>query len=199
MIRRPPRSTLFPYTTLFRSLFLDDEMAQTPGGEQADAQVFRIILDQLLERFAEAHAAFRQRRIGRIVGIEKDRNDRQHPRAVALEVPAVHEGIGVAFVLAVAEPRDCRNVELAFDQALDERERERPVAGIVDVSVLFEAAHLRAVVPLLPPAEALGAGPAGIADALAVINPDRRHVPVLEKLVLIVADDDKNVELGRAV
>src|SRR5256712_5979219 len=24
MIRRPPRSTLFPYTTLFRSLFLDE-------------------------------------------------------------------------------------------------------------------------------------------------------------------------------
>src|SRR5437868_9961697 len=25
MIRRPPRSTLFPYTTLFRSVFLDDD------------------------------------------------------------------------------------------------------------------------------------------------------------------------------
>src|SRR3712207_8117069 len=25
MIRRPPRSTLFPYTTLFRSCFLSDE------------------------------------------------------------------------------------------------------------------------------------------------------------------------------
>src|SRR2546427_7934032 len=27
MIRRPPRSTLFPYTTLFRSQFLDDALA----------------------------------------------------------------------------------------------------------------------------------------------------------------------------
>src|SRR2546430_12070652 len=26
MIRRPPRSTLFPYTTLFRSLFLDENL-----------------------------------------------------------------------------------------------------------------------------------------------------------------------------
>ena len=26
MIRRPPRSTLFPYTTLFRSLFSDTEV-----------------------------------------------------------------------------------------------------------------------------------------------------------------------------
>src|SRR5256885_11534829 len=35
MIRRPPRSTLFPYTTLFRSAFLNskkaDPSAQTPG------------------------------------------------------------------------------------------------------------------------------------------------------------------------
>src|SRR5256885_8735811 len=28
MIRRPPRSTLFPYTTLFRSPFVEDEGAQ---------------------------------------------------------------------------------------------------------------------------------------------------------------------------
>src|SRR2546427_12212979 len=30
MIRRPPRSTLFPYTTLFRSLFV----SATPGDEE---------------------------------------------------------------------------------------------------------------------------------------------------------------------
>src|SRR5690242_20982843 len=28
MIRRPPRSTLFPYTTLFRSLHVHDEIAE---------------------------------------------------------------------------------------------------------------------------------------------------------------------------
>src|SRR3712207_6955109 len=28
MIRRPPRSTLFPYTTLFRSAFTDDRLSQ---------------------------------------------------------------------------------------------------------------------------------------------------------------------------
>src|SRR5256885_13288854 len=31
MIRRPPRSTLFPYTTLFRSLFLDEESQHLAG------------------------------------------------------------------------------------------------------------------------------------------------------------------------
>src|SRR5258708_13686515 len=49
MIRRPPRSTLFPYTTLFRSDFaraeyrtiglLEDE-AQAPGGEQRIERAF---------------------------------------------------------------------------------------------------------------------------------------------------------------
>src|SRR3712207_9474831 len=29
MIRRPPRSTLFPYTTLFRSIFLSRDMRYT--------------------------------------------------------------------------------------------------------------------------------------------------------------------------
>src|SRR5256885_6864020 len=43
MIRRPPRSTLFPYTTLFRSLFLDrafaDQAARAFGlGDGADAR-----------------------------------------------------------------------------------------------------------------------------------------------------------------
>src|SRR5260370_4150375 len=35
MIRRPPRSTLFPYTTLFRSLVERDTALQTPLGERA--------------------------------------------------------------------------------------------------------------------------------------------------------------------
>src|SRR2546429_5940152 len=31
MIRRPPRSTLFPYTTLFRSMSLEDLIRAVPG------------------------------------------------------------------------------------------------------------------------------------------------------------------------
>src|SRR5256885_9647583 len=38
MIRRPPRSTLFPYTTLFRSLivFVDRSLAVPPGTDVVD-------------------------------------------------------------------------------------------------------------------------------------------------------------------
>src|SRR3712207_9113489 len=35
MIRRPPRSTLFPYTTLFRSVLPPRELAVTPALSQA--------------------------------------------------------------------------------------------------------------------------------------------------------------------
>src|SRR5256885_9776002 len=46
MIRRPPRSTLFPYTTLFRSM----EVLQTPGQvtivQEAYNQVRRIYLNE---------------------------------------------------------------------------------------------------------------------------------------------------------
>src|SRR5256885_12031379 len=38
MIRRPPRSTLFPYTTLFRSLGIEDERHRK--GQLAQAQPF---------------------------------------------------------------------------------------------------------------------------------------------------------------
>src|SRR2546430_6983218 len=36
MIRRPPRSTLFPYTTLFRSLGVDVDVASRPGDDAVD-------------------------------------------------------------------------------------------------------------------------------------------------------------------
>src|SRR3712207_9000486 len=48
MIRRPPRSTLFPYTTLFRShgtrtlhFFLRKAQAEASDGEVVDEQEFR--------------------------------------------------------------------------------------------------------------------------------------------------------------
>src|SRR3712207_9263721 len=34
MIRRPPRSTLFPYTTLFRSVLFDAQQLQSRAGPQ---------------------------------------------------------------------------------------------------------------------------------------------------------------------
>ena len=46
MIRRPPRSTLFPYTTLFRSTITDPSGAAVPG---ADVTVTSVATDQVLK------------------------------------------------------------------------------------------------------------------------------------------------------
>src|SRR3712207_7462183 len=43
MIRRPPRSTLFPYTTLFRSAGIDNTAGasgSSSAGQRADAEAF---------------------------------------------------------------------------------------------------------------------------------------------------------------
>src|SRR5688572_1151771 len=58
MIRRPPRSTLFPYTTLFRS----EELVATPyrhGGKEKAESFFLGGMTQAMHRLAEqAHPAF---------------------------------------------------------------------------------------------------------------------------------------------
>src|SRR3712207_6863181 len=46
MIRRPPRSTLFPYTTLFRSQGLDVEIP-TVRSDQGDAELDGAGIDEL--------------------------------------------------------------------------------------------------------------------------------------------------------
>src|SRR3712207_6975137 len=47
MIRRPPRSTLFPYTTLFRSLLV---LAGRQGREDADAEYWLSLINSLADR-----------------------------------------------------------------------------------------------------------------------------------------------------
>src|SRR5690348_18004497 len=52
MIRRPPRSTLFPYTTLFRSIALvvDPVMVATSGAALADDGVVDVLKTSLFPR-----------------------------------------------------------------------------------------------------------------------------------------------------
>src|SRR3712207_7578104 len=58
MIRRPPRSTLFPYTTLFRSrVALDDAV---PLAEEHDADVVGLEVER--EPWSAAQPRVRQRR-----------------------------------------------------------------------------------------------------------------------------------------
>src|SRR5207302_11250274 len=75
MIRRPPRSTLFPYTTLFRSLdggeeyrrmrprFLRrDDVAQVAGGEQQRCRIELREQPQRNQREADIHLHARRKR-----------------------------------------------------------------------------------------------------------------------------------------
>src|SRR3712207_8533086 len=69
MIRRPPRSTLFPYTTLFRSVG-DGELrdAVVPLAEAGEA------LADVVARRARLQAEEREREVAR-VGVELGRED----------------------------------------------------------------------------------------------------------------------------
>src|SRR5205807_8755628 len=53
MLRRPPRSTLFPYTTLFRSTRTDDRLSLPAVPRQQRASTY-----------AELHSAFARARMG---------------------------------------------------------------------------------------------------------------------------------------
>src|SRR5687768_17692902 len=72
MIRRPPRSTLFPYTTLFRSRFFDH---RRPGGPFVSAaEDGGVVLDPFLAQMAVEGLVRRHQRIA-ILGApsEQDR------------------------------------------------------------------------------------------------------------------------------
>src|SRR2546429_7060694 len=61
MIRRPPRSTLFPYTTLFRSLFSSSVFFAGVGGDLVGGT----ISDGILRRTGDLRKARRNVEIGR--------------------------------------------------------------------------------------------------------------------------------------
>src|SRR5690349_23667691 len=50
MIRRPPRSTLFPYTTLFRSLLIADRILSAVGKHELPPTVAPIRVPKLVPR-----------------------------------------------------------------------------------------------------------------------------------------------------
>src|SRR3712207_9011874 len=52
MIRRPPRSTLFPYTTLFRSVH-DDDVGVQPTGEIERGAAVAGLADHVVAKLAE--------------------------------------------------------------------------------------------------------------------------------------------------
>src|SRR5690606_40287569 len=55
MIRRPPRSTLFPYTTLFRSLVAERALVETPLGRADEVPADDVAVDRKSTRLNSSH------------------------------------------------------------------------------------------------------------------------------------------------
>src|SRR2546429_6640525 len=74
MIRRPPRSTLFPYTTLFRSNFCDIGFALDSSGR-------RLVLISCLDNLGKGAAGQAVQNLNHMLGIEEQTSlDRKSTR-----------------------------------------------------------------------------------------------------------------------
>src|SRR2546427_10376361 len=80
MIRRPPRSTLFPYTTLFRSA-ADVKVPALLGGD--DAHVLALRLGALARAARDRHLHLVRRADAAVAVLERDRHRHRVLHAVA--------------------------------------------------------------------------------------------------------------------
>src|SRR5256885_10759171 len=76
MIRRPPRSTLFPYTTLFRSTFpmpfvKKSEAPPAPGWKKTLAQIRRVELDNPVPQQGPPPEFPQDRRIAYFIDVQR--------------------------------------------------------------------------------------------------------------------------------
>src|ERR1035441_5033452 len=103
MMRRPPRSTLFPYTTLFRSRF--GPAASVKGEKHERGEIVQLHEPEYVERF----------RVGRSTGLEEppaeigappdERDDCDRPQQPGVELPpSTRPGLGRPRGLPVSRP-----------------------------------------------------------------------------------------------
>src|SRR2546430_15239726 len=83
MIRRPPRSTLFPYTTLFRSATW-----RAAGMDRADEDATLAFCEALFQAELQGHRLLKNRSLWRNFGTL--RNERWHHEKVVLLGDAAH-------------------------------------------------------------------------------------------------------------
>src|SRR3712207_8533224 len=89
MIRRTPRSTLFPYTTLFRSGRLDDSAVVRVVADRREADAAEVELERPLERPAIDRAVCQQGHV--VVAAERLGQDRKSTR-----LNSIHANISYA-------------------------------------------------------------------------------------------------------
>src|SRR2546422_8595812 len=115
MIRRPPRSTLFPYTTLFRSQAGTGEIARAAHGV-LDARRARVAMGALerLPRAARSATA----------GLVPPRRGERHPPACGILAPAALLRLGRFIPVEAGGPQETRPTGGAFFS-----QRARPPSG----------------------------------------------------------------------
>src|SRR5690348_17482687 len=79
MLRRPPRSTLFPYTTLFRSAACAREHRQAIGERLHDAHRRRVLAPRRREQHGGAATLARERIRGQLPRSEEHTSELQSP------------------------------------------------------------------------------------------------------------------------
>src|SRR2546426_4412743 len=98
MIRRPPRSTLFPYTTLFRSQIQLGSMTETYDGPFSLAQMFRgsIAVRPLRSLRSEEHTSELQSPCNLVCRLLLEKKKNRNSLAVHLGGPSgqVLEAVG---------------------------------------------------------------------------------------------------------
>src|SRR2546426_6360652 len=96
MIRRPPRSTLFPYTTLFRSLHGLEQQSERPAKpcqkRTSLPSVAVAILEECVRRRSEEHTSELQSPCNLVCRLllekKKKTNLKRKPHRVVVEQPA---------------------------------------------------------------------------------------------------------------
>src|SRR5690348_17407093 len=84
MIRRPPRSTLFPYTTLFRSMPFDNRIVTLELNGRELRQVFERHLDRKSTRLNSSHPSISYA----VFCLKKKKNEVPSARHRALAPPS---------------------------------------------------------------------------------------------------------------
>src|SRR3712207_8288110 len=79
MIRRPPRSTLFPYTTLFRSRHVD-HLAAEDLGDLHDLGALRAVVRRDLEQRQLAHDGLARLEVADLQDVDQLVQDRKSTR-----------------------------------------------------------------------------------------------------------------------
>src|SRR2546422_3206108 len=97
MIRRPPRSTLFPYTTLFRSTFAQDRLGVPRGTIRATVLIETILAafetDEILWERSEEHTSELQSRLHLVCRLLLEKKKKTDPSGIYIDLSSSEEAL----------------------------------------------------------------------------------------------------------